>query len=590
MSVSLSRRDFLQALAIAGAASMTPSCLRATNTTPHPSLYQLESFGDLRLLHLTDCHAQLLPVHFREPNVNIGLGRNKNIAPHLVGNGLIEEFAIRDPMLKHAFTYLDFTTSAREYGRMGGFAHLATLIKQLRGDYGTDNTLLLDGGDTWQGSGTAYWTRGQDMVQACNLLGVDIMTGHWEFTYTAQEILKNIEQFNGDFIAQNIQLTEDALFDDSPAFDADTGHVFPPYSLRIINGKRIAIIGQSFPYTPIANPQRFIPDWSFGIRETEMQEMVDLVRDKEKAGCVILLSHNGMDVDKKMASRVTGIDLILGGHTHDAVPRPFSISNAGGTTLVANSGSHGQFLSVVDIQFGSSGISDFRYHLLPIFADLLPADEEMQSLIDTVRKPYIEQLNTPLATADSLMYRRGNFNGSFDQLICDALTEVKDAQIAFSPGFRWGVSVLPGESIRMEEVLTQTCITYPETYRRNMSGEEIKLILEDVADNLFNEDPYYQQGGDMVRLGGMNYTIDLRQGIGKRINDMTLDNGTAIQANKKYPVAGWATVGSQSPGEPIWETVATYLQSHKKLTISQLNTPKIQGLSNNKGIESYGDL
>ena len=587
MGISLSRRDFLQALAIAGAASMASPYIKASTSKLSESLYQVEEFGDLRLLHFTDCHAQLLPVYFREPNVNIGVGRNKNTAPHLVGKGLVEDFAIKDPILKHAFTYLDFTAGAREYGRMGGFAHLATLVKQLRDNYGAEKTLLLDGGDTWQGSGTAYWTRGRDMVQACNLLGVDVMTGHWEFTYKAEEILDNVKAFNGDFIAQNVRLTEDALFEDSPSFDEDTGHVFPPYIIKVINGKRVAIIGQSFPYTPIANPQRFIPDWTFGIRESEMQEMVNLVRNKEKANIVILLSHNGMDVDKKMASRVTGIDLILGGHTHDAVPKPLSISNSEGKTLVANSGSHGQFLSVVDIKIGSSGISDFRYHMLPVFSDLLPADAEMKSLIEKIRKPYEEELNAPLATAGSLMYRRGNFNGSFDQLICDALTEVKGAQIAFSPGFRWGVSVLPGEMIRMEDVLTQTCITYPETYRRDMSGEEIKLILEDVADNLFNEDPYYQQGGDMVRLGGMNYTLDLRQGMGKRINDMTLDNGKPIQSNKKYSVAGWATVGSKSPGEPIWDTVATYLKSRESVSISKLNTPKIKGLSANRGIEDY---
>ena len=575
----------MQALAIAAAAGAS-SCA-GLKTTPDASLYMLESFGDLRLMHFTDCHAQLLPVHFREPNVNIGLGANKDIAPHLVGSGFLETFNITNPLLKHAFTYINFSESARQYGRMGGFAHLATLVQQLRGNYGSEKTLLLDGGDTWQGSGTAYWTRGKDMVEACNLLGVDVMTGHWEFTYLAKEILANIEAFHGDFVAQNVVLTEEAQFEDSPAYDEDSGHVFPPYTIKTLNGKRVAVIGQSFPYTPIANPQRFIPDWSFGIREDDMQNIVDQVRNNENVDLVVLLSHNGMDVDKKMASRVSGIDLILGGHTHDAVPKLLEISNPGGKTLVGNSGSHGQFLSVVDIQVGSSGISDFRYNMLPIFSDLLPADKQMQSLIDKVRAPYLDRLQVPLTTAGDLLYRRGNFNGTFDQVVCDALREVKDSQISLSPGFRWGVSVLPGDTVRMEEVLTQTCITYPETYRREMNGEEIKRILEDVADNLFNEDPYYQQGGDMVRVGGMNYTLDLRQGIGQRINNMTLDNGKPIEAGKKYPVAGWATVGSQASGEPIWETVATYLQSRDSVRVDNMNSPKILGLGKNKGIENY---
>ena len=426
------------------------------------------------------------------------------------------------------------------------------------------------------------------MIEACNLLGVDIMTGHWEFTYLAAEILDNAEIFDGEFVSQNCKVKEDALFDyelaDLGDFNEDTGHVFKPYTIREMGDLRIAVVGQSFPYTPIANPQRFIPDWTFGINEDDMQEIVEQARDEESPDGLIVLSHNGMDVDLKMASRVSGIDAIFGGHTHDGVPAAIPVSNPGGRTLVTNAGSNGKFLGVMDMDYKGKKLRDFRYRLLPIFSNLLDADAEMTAYVEKVRKPYLPKLQEELAVAENLLFRRGNFNGTFDQVICDALRVEGDAQISLSPGFRWGTTVLTGQAITMEHVMDQTCITYPETYVREMSGENIKLILEDVADNLFNKDPYYQQGGDMVRLGGLDYSIDPEAGAGERIADMQLDDGTRIEAAKNYKVAGWATVGSESTGAPVWDVVAGYLRREDTARIKKLNSPKIKNVAGNPGI------
>ncbi|MCW8975929.1 MAG: thiosulfohydrolase SoxB [Sedimenticola sp.] len=589
--MTLSRREFLHLMGMAGAAGLLPGSLRAANQRPS-DLYEIPRYGNVCLMHMTDCHAQLNPVYFREPNVNLGVGNALGKAPHLVGNAFLKHFGMSpNSQEAHAFSYLNFDAAAKTYGRVGGFAHLASFVKRLRSERGDGNSLLLDGGDTWQGSGTAYWTRGKDMVEACNLLGVDIMTGHWEFTYQDREIIENIGEFKGEFIAQNVKVTEEALFDykfsDFDGFDEDAGTAFKPYTIRTVNGVRVAVIGQAFPYTPIANPQRFIPDWTFGIQDERMQAMVDRVRTNEKPDLVVVLSHNGMDVDLKMATQVTGIDVIFGGHTHDGMPAPTIVENSAGKTLVTNAGSNGKFLGVMDLDVRNGKLQGYQYRLVPIFSNLLPADPAMQTYIDQVRAPYIGQLEEPLALAEETLYRRGNFNGTFDQVICDALNKVNDAQISLSPGFRWGTTVIPGQAITMENVMDQTCITYPETYRREMSGADIKAILEDVGDNLFNPDPYFQQGGDMVRVGGLDYVCDPNQSFGKRISDMTLDNGTRIEANKKYMVAGWATVGSQSPGRPIWDVVADYLRDQKQVKINKLNTPKLVGMTGNPGLEDY---
>ena len=586
--MNLNRREFIRLLGLAGAAGLFPGAGYSASSEGS-RLYDMPAFGNARILHFTDCHAQLNPIYFREPSVNLGIGDAFGKAPHLVGKNLVKQFGIAHGGIEeHAYTYINFEEAARTFGKIGGFAHLATLVKKLRAEYTQGRSLLLDGGDTWQGSGTAFWTRGRDMVEACNLLGVDVMTGHWEFTYLAAEILDNAEIFDGEFVSQNCKVKEDALFDyelaDLGDFNEDSGHVFKPYTIREMGDLRIAVVGQSFPYTPIANPQRFIPDWTFGINEGDMQEIVEQARDEESPDGLIVLSHNGMDVDLKMASRVSGIDAIFGGHTHDGVPGAIPVSNPGGKTLVTNAGSNGKFLGVMDMDYKDKKLRDFRYRLLPVFSNLLEADAEMSAYVEKARKPYLPKLQEELAVAENLLFRRGNFNGTFDQVICDALRVEGDAQISLSPGFRWGTTVLSGQTITMEHVMDQTCITYPETYVREMTGENIKLILEDVADNLFNKDPYYQQGGDMVRLGGLDYSIDPGAGAGERITDMQLDDGTSIDAAKNYKVAGWATVGSESPGAPIWDVVADYLRREDTARIKKLNSPKIKNVAGNPGI------
>ena len=570
--MNISRREFLQMLAVASAAGVTLPGQAASKASIAPNqMYELPAFGNVSFLHFTDCHAQLMPIWFREPNINIGVGSMKGHPPHLVGKNFLKYFGIKPGTPEaYAFTYLDFVEAAKKYGKVGGFSHLATLVKHLRAQ--RPNSLLLDGGDTWQGSATALWTNGQDMVDATKLLGVDVMTGHWEFTYGADRVTEIIDKdLTGhiDFVAQNVidnQWEED---------------VFRPYVIKEMNGVPVAVIGQAFPYTPIANPRWMIPEWSFGIREDKMQDTIDAAREAG-AQVVIVLSHNGMDVDLKMASRVRGIDAIMGGHTHDAVPEPVKVKNAGGITLVINSGSNGKFLSVLDFDVKNGKVRDFRYRLLPVFSNYIEADPQMAKLISDVRKPYLSKLNEELGVADELLYRRGNFNGTFDQLILDAMLDVQEADIAFSPGFRWGVSVLPGEPITFEHVMTQTAITYPTATLSEVSGEQIKVILEDVADNLFNEDPYYQQGGDMVRVGGLKYTIDPTKKIGKRITDMEL-NGKPLNASKKYRLAGWASIEKRE-GTPIWEVVAGYIRAQDAVRVKELNVPRIKGLGNNPGL------
>ncbi|MEM8845135.1 MAG: thiosulfohydrolase SoxB [Pseudomonadota bacterium] len=576
----MNRREFIQLLGLAAS-----SAGYSTNLLAKPSsLYDLPKLGSTRLLHFTDCHAQLMPIYFREPNVNIGIGDSFAHPPHLVGEALLNYFNLSgNSRLSHAFTYLDYDSAVDTYGKVGGFAHLASLVKKLRAQAGDNQSLLLDGGDTWQGSWTSYKTKGMDMVNACNLLGVDVMTGHWEFTYQDTQTLNNIKAFNGDFIAQNVFATEEALFDDTPVYDEESGHVFPPYVIKELAHSRIAIIGQAFPYTPVANPKRFIPNWTFGINQEELQILVNNIREIHKPDVVVLLSHNGADVDIKMANMVTGIDVILGGHTHDGIPQAIPIRNNNGVTLVTNAGSNGKFLGVMDLDIKDGRIYDYQYKLLPVFSNLIQADKEMSNFIKEVRAPHLDYLQQELGTAETTLYRRGNFNGTFDQLICNALTEENDAQISLSPGFRWGTTIPVDNRITMERVLDQTCMTYPETYRRQISGKNLKLILEDVCDNLFNPNPYYQQGGDMVRVGGMNYTCNPNETIGHRISEMTLDNGTKIDDNKNYVVSGWATVNEVAPGPPVWEQVANYLNNHKTVRVEKLNSPKLVGIENNPG-------
>jgi sulfur-oxidizing protein SoxB len=574
--MSLSKRDFLQVLGAAGVAGLgLARHAEADAATAEQALYDLPRFGNVSLLHMTDCHAQLLPIRFREPSVNLGLGSMSGELPHLVGEHLLKKAGLRPGTAQaHAYTYIDFETASKRYGKVGGFAELATLVKRMKAS--RPGALLLDGGDTWQGSATSLWTNAQDMVDACKLLGVDVMTGHWEFTYGMERVKEIVEKdFKGkvDFVAQNVKTTD---FGDP---------VFPPYVIKPINGVPVAIIGQAFPYTPIANPRYMVVDWSFGIQDDNLQKMVDEARGKG-AQVVVVLSHNGMDVDLKMASRVRGVDAILGGHTHDGMPVPVLVKNAGGTTIVTNAGSNSKFLGVIDFDVKDGKVADFRYTLLPVFANQIKPDAEMAALITKIRAPYESKLAEKLAVTDGTLYRRGNFNGSWDQLVCDALMEVQGAPIAFSPGFRWGTSLLPGEAITRELMMDQLATTYSYATVTPMSGEMIKTVLEDVADNLFNPDPYYQQGGDMVRVGGLSYAIEPAAKMGSRITDMRLD-GKAIDAARTYKVAGWAPVAEEAKNagnKQVWDVVEQWLKAKGRITPRRINTPKLIGVQGNPGL------
>ena len=567
----MDRREFHKMLALGLAAGLSLPTRGRSASPASDWNYDLARFGNVHLMHMTDVHAQLQPIYYREPQVNIGVHGARNRVPHVVGQALLDAYGLSSGSREsHAFTYLDFTEARQRFGEVGGFAHLSTLVKRVKAN--RPGAVLLDGGDLWQGSATALWTNGQDMVDASKLLGIDVMTGHWEFTLGTERIQEIIDKdLSGhiDFVAHNVK-------------DADFGDpVFASHTMKEINGVPVAIIGQAFPYTPIANPAYFTEGWTFGIQERELQQKINDVRDSG-AQVVVLLSHNGADTDMKLASRVTGLYAILGGHTHDAIPRAIEVKNAGGMTLVTNAGSNGKFLGVVDFDVRAGKIRDWSYTLLPVFSELLPADREMATFIAKSRAPFMAQLSQVLATTDDLLYRRGNFNGSFDQLICDALIDELDADISLSPGFRWGTSLLPGDDITMEDLMSQVAITYPTVTVSDMRGDFLKVVLEDVADNLFNADPYYQQGGDMVRVGGLDYAIAPSGTAGQRISDMTLA-GKAIDPNKTYKVAGWASM-QPLEGEPIWDVVSRWLQAKKTIAPVPLKEPVIKGLSANQGL------
>jgi len=630
---NLSRRTLLKLIGFSATGSLAGANIeeltRQARAETLAGIYDLPMAGNVRILHTTDIHAQLQPVFYREPNVNIGVGDAEGKLPHLVGQALLDKTGFaRDSIEAYAYTSLNFENNARKYGRMGGLAQLKTLYNSLREQAGgVENTLTMDGGDLWQGSATALWTRGMDMVEVSNLLGVELMTGHWEFTYHQAELLGNLNRFNGEFLSQNIRIKEDSLFEDDyfemveshggiGLYDEDSARAFKPYSTRQIAGRKIVVIGQAFPRTANANPQGFIPDWSFGIREDDLKALIDQIKETEAPDATILLSHNGMDVDLKLASRIDGIDAIFGGHTHDGVPVPVEVTTPnGGTCMVTNAGTNGKFVGVMDLDVTQGKVLGMQYHLVPIFEDLLEADSKVQEYIDGVRSGmYTEQivesraeafkfnpvrvgktfediLSEKLAIADRALFRRGNFMGTWDQLICDAMRQEYKAQISLSPGFRWGTTVLSGEWITMEDVMTQTAMTYGETYVQDMTGEAILTILESVADNLFDPDPYFQSGGDMVRVGGLDYTIDPSKPLLERIIDARLDSGESLDPQRTYSVAGWGVVGDHPDGRLIWDVIRDYLMTRKDennvIHIPKENHPTLVGMSDNPGVTDY---
>jgi sulfur-oxidizing protein SoxB len=628
--MALNRRDFVKLVGAGVAAGAVGTYLyRQNSLSLQDNMYEVPKFGTSRILHITDTHGNLLPNYFREPNVNLGFGPTFGKLPHVVGENLLKKIGVRPGSAEaHAFTYNNFEELAAKYGKTGGFGQLRTVLDSLRDSAGgQQNTLTVDGGDTWQGSGTSLWTRGADMVEACNLLGVDVMVGHWEFTYKEAETLKNINFFKGDFLGQNVRILEDALMEDryfemvekydgNGLYNEDDALPFKPYVIKTIGGKRFAVIGQAFPRTSNANPQQyFFPDWSFGLREDEMSELVADIRANEQVDAVIVVSHNGMDVDIKMASRVVGIDAIFGGHTHDGMPLPVEVKNAGGTTIVTNAGCSGKYIGVMDFDIKGGKVVDYKYKMLPIFSDFVKPNAEMVSFINKMRntkydenviearnskmannpnrvgKTYNEILTEKLCTTQQTLYRRGNFMGTWDQVLVNSLRAEHDADFAMSAGVRWGTSVPAGHDVTMEDLMTNTSMTYGETYVSEMTGAQLKDVLEGIAENLFVQDPYLQSGGDMVRMGGMDYTIEPDKTLGNRISEMKTDSGEKIQMDKKYKVSGWAQVNTVGSGRLMWDVAADYLRKQKHLNLTKVNHPTIKGVKNNPGIESYaGEL
>jgi sulfur-oxidizing protein SoxB len=545
--MEVTRRDLLKVAGIAATVGLGQRALVEADEAPE-KLLAFEPLGNVTLLHLTDTHAQLAPVYFREPDTLLGVGDERGKPPYLTGGALLAHYRIAPgTAAAYALTPTDFTTLAARYGRLGGYAHLATLVKRVRA-VRPSRTLLLDGGDALQGSATALWSRGEDMLRATNQLGVEVFTAHWEFIYGAErvrELFGDRERpgrFTGDFVAQNVA-------------EAGWGdRIFRPYTVREVGGVRIGVIGQAFPYVPVAHPRRFVADLTFGIREDEIQHLIDELRERRRVECVVLLSHNGVAVDLKLAGRVKGLDVILGGHTHDGLPQPIVV----GRTLVVNSGSHGKFLSRLDLDVRGGRVAAHRYRLLPVLAGAVPADPDMERLIREVRAPHEARLGERLAVSDSLLYRRGNFNGTFDEVILDALLKRADAEVAFSPGFRWGLTLVPGQPITLEDVYAHTALTYANTWTRELTGREILTIMEDVADNLFHADPYYRQGGDMVRLGGLTYAIEPAKPMGRRIRDVRV-GARPLDPARRYKATGWASMG-EADGPPAWDVVADHLR------------------------------
>lgn len=560
-----SRREFLQlasitALLIGGRSWNSIAAKQQLNQS---DLLKFNHKGQVTLLHLTDLHGQLKPVYFRPPSENFGIGEFEGIPPHLVGEAFLKHFNIEpNTPLAYAHTMLDYVTLAREYGKLGGLDRTASLIKQIRADRGEDKVLLLDGGDTWQGSYTSLKTQGSDMLSAMSLLKPDAMVGHWEFTFGKDRLSQLIEKMNYPFLGGNVFDTEwdEAVFESTQFFEK--------------GGVNVAVIGQHFPYTPIANPRHLVEGWSFGIRPEVIQKNVDKAKRKG-AEIVVLLSHNGFDVDQKLASILNDVDVILTGHTHDAIPEAIKINN----TLILSSGSHGKYLGRIDLDVKNGKVVDFSSNLIPIFSDIIEPDPEMSDLIDKLRAPYEAECNRIVGETETLLYRRGNFGGPWDNIICDAIIEKRNTEISLSPGFRWGTTILPGQKITIDDIYSQTSMNYPEVYRTEMTGETIKNILEDVCDNIFNPDPFFQQGGDMVRVGGMSYTCRPKNPMGKRIGDLTiLATGDKIEPSKKYVVGGWGSINSDVQGPAIFDMLENYISEKKLVKPNYENTVKIMGI------------
>ena len=560
-----SRRDFLELAAITAMllGSRSWSALAAKQELKSEDLLKFDSKGQITLLHVTDLHGQLKPVYFRPPSENYGVGKFEGIPPHLVGEAFLKYFGINPKTpLAYAHSMIDYIPLAIQYGKLGGLDRTASVVKHIRAERGDDKVLLLDGGDTWQGSYTSLKTQGADMVAAMNLLKPDAMVGHWEFTFGKRRLKQLLDKMNYPFLGGNVFDTEwdEAVFESTRFFEK--------------GGVNVAVIGQHFPYTAVANPSYMVEGWSFGIRPEIIQKNIALAKQKG-AEVIVLLSHNGFDVDQKLATILEGVDVILTGHTHDAIPRAIKIKN----TLLLSSGSHGKYLGRIDLDIKDGKVVDYSSNLIPIFSDVIEPDKEMTNLINQLRSPYEDECNRTIGKAETLLYRRGNFNGSWDDVMCDAIIEERDTEISLSPGFRWGTTLLPGQNITIDDIYSQTSMNYPEVYRTHMNGETIKNLLEDVCDNIFNEDPFYQQGGDMVRVGGISYTCTPKNPIGKRISNLEIiKSGDKIEPTKTYVVGGWGSVKKNTQGPPMYKLLEKYIARKKLIKPNHARNVKVLGV------------
>ncbi len=560
-----SRREFIQLASVSAMLLATKpwNSVAAKQKLKMEDLLEFDTKGQVTLLHLTDMHGQLNPVYYRPPSENFGVGKFEGIPPHLVGEAFLEHFGILpNTPLAYAHTMVDYVPLAMEYGKLGGIDHTSTLIKAIRSERGNDKVLLLDGGDTWQGSYTSLKTQGEDMVEVMKALGTEAMVGHWEFTFGQERLKELIDKLEYPFLGGNVFDTEwdEPVFDSTAFFEK--------------GGVSVAVIGQHFPYTPIANPSYMVKDWSFGIRPEVLQKNVDKAK-RQGAEIVVLLSHNGFDVDQKLASMIEGIDVILTGHTHDAIPKGIRIKD----TLLLSSGSHGKYLGRVDLKVKNGKVVETSSNLIPVFSDVVAPDQEMTKLIKKIRSPYEKECNRIIGKTDNLLYRRGNFNGSWDDVICDAIMQERDTEISLSPGFRWGTTLLPGQNITIDDIYSQTSMNYPEVYRIEMTGKTIKDLLEDVCDNIFNPDPFFQQGGDMVRVGGLSYTCNPKNKIGNRINNLRIiSSDIPLESNQKYVVGGWGSVNKNVKGPAIYNLLENFISEKKVIKASRRETVKIVGM------------
>ena len=559
-----SRREFIQLASVSAMLLATKSwnAVAAKQKLKTEDLLDFDSKGQVTLLHLTDMHGQLKPVYFRPPSENFGVGKFEGIPPHLIGEAFLKHFDILpNTPLAYAHTMVDYVPLAMEYGKLGGLDHTTTLIKAIRSERGDDKVVLLDGGDTWQGSYTSLQTQGADMVEVMRALRTEAMVGHWEFTFGQDRLKELIDKLGYPFLGGNVFDTEwdEPVFESTAFFEK--------------GGVSIAVIGQHFPYTPIANPSYMVNGWSFGIRPEVLQKNVNKAK-KQGAEIVVLLSHNGFDVDQKLASMIDGIDVILTGHTHDAIPKGIRIKD----TLLLSSGSHGKYLGRIDLKVKNGKVVDTSSNLIPVFSDIIPPDPDMTKLINKIRAPYQSECNRVIGETETLLYRRGNFNGSWDDVICDTIIRERDTEISLSPGFRWGTTLLPGQKITIDDIYSQTSMNYPEVYRTEMNGETIKNLLEDVCDNIFNPDPFFQQGGDMVRVGGMTYTCQPKETMGNRISDLKLSNGEKIESQKNYTIGGWGSINPEVEGPPIYKLLEDYVSGEKIIKPKNKNPVTIKGI------------